>query len=160
MSEAEFLVPQSGHYFRLFLFTFGVFVFVVFGLGLLVEVFQHRWEQARAYIGLFAFFAILAAALYYGPGRWVVIDPSRGISKPSILLKSRRSYISLDSIRTYSKIFSIDDDTKVVGIIVCTVGGEEIRYSDRWTPECSSRILDIMENLSVSETVPEKKYFG
>lgn len=143
----------------LFVFVFSIFTLVLVVVSVLVDA-KPGVDRLPASIVLAVVFSIPVGIIYFTPGRFIVIDSSRGMSKPTIFRKSERSMIPFDDIKNYSIVYLMEDDTKVTGVMIRTTQGKSIRYMDYRTPECSTKILRHLQEHDVSEFVPEKKYWG
>ncbi|MHA2136112.1 MAG: hypothetical protein ACXAEN_22275 [Candidatus Thorarchaeota archaeon] len=159
MNGVEVLRPRKRHSMYLFVFLFSIFTLVLVVVSLLVDA-EPGVDGARASIVAAVFFSIPVGVVYFSLGRFVVIDSLRGMSKPTIFRKSERRMIPFDDIRSYSIVYLMEDDTKVTGVMIRTTKGKSIRYLDYRTPECSAKILRILQERGVREFVPEKKYWG
>lgn len=124
------------------------------------DVIFRSGDQARSLIGLVIFIFIILGIFYFRPGRYVVIDLKKGISRPTRIKRSIPDIVLLRNIRKYSKVYSLWNHEKVIGVIVYTVDRKRIRYSDRWTPGCAAKILEVLQKSQVREEVPEKKHLG
>jgi hypothetical protein len=155
----EVLRPRKRHSMYLFVFVFSIFVLILVVVSFLVDA-KPGVDRPRASIVAAVVFAIPSGIVFFALGRFIVIDSSRGISKPTIFRKSERNMIPFDDIKSYSIVYLMEDDTKVAGVIIRTTKGKSIRYSDYRTPECSTKILRLLQEHGVSEFVPEKKYWG
>jgi hypothetical protein len=144
---------------KLFIFVFSIFTLVLVVISVLVDP-KPGVDRLRASIVLAVVFSIPVGILYFTLGRFIVIDSSEGISKPTIFRRSQPSMIPFDNIESFSIVYLMEDDTKITGIMVHTTNGKSIRYLDYRTPGCSAKILELLQERGVSERVSGKKYFG
>lgn len=96
---------------------FFIFALVAIVVSLLIDA-KTGVDRPRASIVAAVVFAIPVGIVYLALGRFIVIDSSRGISKPTIFWKSERSMIPFDDIRSYSIVYLMEDDTKVTGVMI------------------------------------------
>lgn len=160
MSNAEVLSPQKGHYVDLGAFVLFLFIFVVLSAYMAYDVVFQNGDEARIIFGAFVVIIIPLVILYFKPGRYVVIDPEKGISRPTRIRRSVPNLIPLSDIRSYSKVFSLGAHEEVIGVTIYTKKGRKVYYSDRRTPGCVTKILELLHERHIGEEASEKKQFG
>ncbi len=159
LSSTKVLEPRRRHSMYLFVFAFSIFALIVVVLSLLLDA-KPGVDRARASVVAAIVLSIPAGIVYFALGRFVVIDSSKGISRPTIFGRSEQHMIPFDDISSYSTVYLMEDETKVAGVIIRTTMGRSIRFTDYRTPGCSSKILELLREHGVNELVSEKKHWG
>ena len=159
MSEVEVLYPLKGHYLALGLLVLFLFTFVAGSTYIAYDlVSQHGQDAPSVFAGIIIVLLVIVP-VYSRTGRYVLIDKREGISRPMLVRLAKPRLMPLEKIQWYTKIYSVLDREKIVGVSI-QVYGKKINYSDRKTPGCSEKILRLLAENHVPEEVPDRPLLG
>jgi len=152
--------PKKGHAFDV-----GVMLIMETILGILVALVVYDsllGGSGRA--GSLAAVLVLAlpafVVLPFRPGRYVIIDFERGISRPTWFRRTKVEMIPWREIQSFERIHSLSDRQKVVGLLLRTRAGRVVRYTDRRTPGCVGPILGVLQGHGIREQILKKMRVG
>lgn len=161
MDNREILPARKGHVAEV-----SFFAFMVAGFGALLAYVIYDFialggdESRRLLVVIVVLFPLVVISAFR-PGRYVVVDIERRIiSRPTWSKRISPTMIPVEKVQSYMRIRSVSDKKAIVGLIIHTRDGEKIRYSEKSTPGCVSRIVSLLERSQAKEEIPERQLVG